>query len=49
MNQEKETALKDINAIVYNMTKQSLQSNVSNQYNDTMDRLKRLQTYVKNH
>lgn len=46
---DKETALKDINAIVYNMTKQSLQSNVINgQYNDTMERLKRLQNYVKN-
>ena len=49
MKQDKETALKDINAIVYNIMKQSMQSNMSGAYNDIMDRLKRLQQYVKEH
>lgn len=49
MNKDKETAIKDINAIVANITTQSNQAIQNAKYLDTISRLKRLQNYVKEH
>lgn len=49
MNKDKETAIKDINAIVTNITTQSNQAMQNAKYLDTISRLKRLQNYVEKH
>lgn len=45
----KENAIKDIKAIVTNITSQSNQASQDAKYFDTINRLKRLQDYVKGH
>lgn len=49
MNKDKETAIKDINAIVANITTVSNQAIQNAKYLDTISRLKRLQDYLKSH
>lgn len=49
MNKNKETAIKDIDAIVANITTVSNQAIQNAKYLDTISRLKRLQNYIKEH
>ena len=46
---DKETAMKDIKAIVTNITSQSNQAMQDAKYHDNINRLKRLKDYVENH
>ena len=49
MNKDKETAIKDIKAIMANITTQSTQATQDAKYYDNINRLKRLQDYVESH
>ena len=49
MKQDKETAMKDIKAVVANITAQSNQASQDAKYFDNITRLKRLQNYVEKH
>lgn len=49
MNNDKETAMKDIKAIVTNITAKAEQSSRNAEYFDNIARLKRLQNYVEKH
>lgn len=46
---DKETAMKDIKAIVTNITSQSNQASQDAKYFDNINRLKRLQEYIEKH
>lgn len=46
---DKENAIKDVKAIVTNITSQSNQSSQDAKYFDNIARLKRLQNYIEKH